>query len=186
MIKSIHYIALIVLSAYISKIEQDENYLFWDERNELTINDFNHLKDSIDYLSDATAKVGIFWDANAKNDTLECMIRAFADVSQSVYIGFESKRLLKHENGHFDLAEIQARKIRKIFLDSKCVTKSFVNGIFETYLDSLHFFHEKYDNETMMSMNEEAQNAWNKKIEMELKELENYCDIMILVPICEE
>lgn len=85
--------------------------------------------------------------------------------------------LLKHEQGHFDIAELFARKLRKLFSEYKFnyktvgtdIEKIFVvNKKERTRVDLL------YDKETNFSKNSKKQFYWNNKIKAELLKLKKY------------
>ena len=82
--------------------------------------------------------------------------------------------ILAHEQGHFDIAEIHARKLFKAMkayvFNSKTVSKD-VNAIYEGIIKEHHEFQSQYDNETDYSRNFSKQEYWHNKIEEELEKL---------------
>ncbi|MBS1736099.1 MAG: DUF922 domain-containing protein [Bacteroidetes bacterium] len=89
----------------------------------------------------------------------------------------DNQELLMHEQGHFDIAELFARKLRKKFAEYKFSSATISYDFREIYnkvveekdkMDSL------YDKETNLSRNKQKQIYWNKKISSELKKLEAY------------
>ena len=97
--------------------------------------------------------------------------------SHSWTINTTSQQLLQHERGHFDIAELFARKLRKELSELKFNPKTFD--------DDLKKIHSKleverrqmnitYDKETDFSMNGIMQNNWSDKIAREIKLLNNY------------
>jgi hypothetical protein len=87
--------------------------------------------------------------------------------------------ILSHEQGHFDIAEIYARKLCKAFReyhpDAEKAQKD-VNRIYEKVIRELTETQKRYDHETNFSINKEEQMEWLKKIDDELKSLEPYAD----------
>jgi predicted secreted Zn-dependent protease len=79
--------------------------------------------------------------------------------------------ILQHEQGHFDIAEIFARKLHQAV-----ATYVFNKNSFQKELDSLYKqivnekekFQQAYDLETDFSRNKNKQAEWLKKIEAEL------------------
>ena len=74
--------------------------------------------------------------------------------------------ILNHEQLHFDIAEIFARKLRQR-LDSKKYTrniKSEVKEIYRQTVQDLSKFQKQYDRETNFSRNRENQLLWNELI----------------------
>lgn len=74
--------------------------------------------------------------------------------------------ILSHEQLHFDISELFARKMRKM-MDSTRFTenvKAEVKDIYHSILKELKAFQDRYDEETNFSRNREAQLLWNKEI----------------------
>ena len=84
----------------------------------------------------------------------------------------------KHEQGHFDIAEIFARKLNKeitMFL-TKSKRHEELNNIYTKVMNEKRDTQQLYDEETNHSINKSQQAAWNKKIEEMLEELKDYDD----------
>ena len=74
--------------------------------------------------------------------------------------------ILSHEQLHFDISELYARKMRKI-MDATIFTKNVkaeVKAIYRQINKELAAFQQVYDKETDYSRNIEQQLSWNKKI----------------------
>jgi len=74
--------------------------------------------------------------------------------------------ILSHEQLHFDISELYARKMRKI-MDNTTFTKNVkaeVKAIYRQINKELAEFQQVYDRETNYSRNIEQQLSWNKKI----------------------
>jgi len=81
--------------------------------------------------------------------------------------------ILKHEQGHFDIAEIFARKLNKSINEYQFNKSSFqkdLNDIYKSVVDEKEKFQQQYDDETDYSRNKPKQEEWLKKIEIDLKE----------------
>ena len=77
-----------------------------------------------------------------------------------------NEHILSHEQLHFDIAEIFARKLRKR-LESKTYTKNIkaeVRRIYQQTVRELSKFQNQYDRETDYSRNRENQLLWNELI----------------------
>lgn len=79
--------------------------------------------------------------------------------------------ILQHEQLHFDIAELFARKMRDklkrtSFSDN---VKSEIRKIYKDILKELEDYQELYDWETNFSRNREKQLEWNEKIALLLK-----------------
>ena len=86
--------------------------------------------------------------------------------------------LLFHEQLHFDIVELFARKIRhqyKIMEESKDVSTYFrYNEIFQNYLKELSNYQKLYDKETEHGIDRVKQFEWEIKVKKELIELSPY------------
>ena len=74
--------------------------------------------------------------------------------------------ILSHEQLHFDISELYARKMRQI-MDTTIFTKNVkaeVKAIYRQINKELASFQQVYDRETDYSRNIEQQLSWNKKI----------------------
>ena len=103
------------------------------------------------------------------------------DVSYDIDCRFQKSRswglvkndwILKHEQGHFDIAEIFARKLKKGISEYTFNKNSFqkdLDAIYKSVTDAKDNFQQQYDDETDYSRNKEKQEAWLKKIEGELE-----------------
>jgi len=89
----------------------------------------------------------------------------------------KTDEVLSHEQGHFDIAEIAARKIRKQLVNQKfkkrTAMKKFKRIIYSVS-NEMTKMQELYDRETDFHRNKEQQKNWDEKIKNELKELDDY------------
>lgn len=84
--------------------------------------------------------------------------------------------ILKHEQLHFDITELYARKFRQA-LATQVFTKNDIKKlkvIQKSILQQWENEQNKYDLETDHSINEEKQATWQKDIEQRLQALEQY------------
>ena len=81
--------------------------------------------------------------------------------------------ILSHEQLHFDISELFARKMKKR-LEAETFTsdtvKSKVKSIYREILDELNDFQNRYDTETNFSRNLAKQEEWKLQIENALQE----------------
>lgn len=91
----------------------------------------------------------------------------------------KSTSLLRHEQVHFDISELVARKIRKdcsqhVSYDLS-LSYEFIQNTYDYYrtycLDSIN---DTYDSETNHGMIKSKQKEWEEKIAKELKDLDRY------------
>jgi len=87
--------------------------------------------------------------------------------------------ILSHEQGHFDIAEIYARKLWKAFREYEPDVENAnkeVNRVYEKIMNELSETQKEYDHETNFSINKEKQMEWLKKIDDDLRNLQPYAD----------
>lgn len=147
----------------------EESYL-WDANTKLTWKDF---KGNIppDVVPAATTASGISYRYSANllhhEVRLDFEVNAFFYPNESWYKPeICNDFILAHEQLHFDIAELFARKMRKR-LDETSFSdnvKAEIKKIYKEILKELADFQELYDWETNFSRNREQQLRWNKEI----------------------
>ena len=80
--------------------------------------------------------------------------------------------ILSHEQLHFDISELFARKMRTALASSTFThnVKAEVRSIYKATLRELNDYQNHYDRQTNFSRDKEQQLLWNKKIKEALKE----------------
>ena len=87
--------------------------------------------------------------------------------------------ILQHEQGHFDITELFARKLAKELKEYKFNPRKYqddVSKIYKKLMDEKEEYQNKYDKETDFSRNKEQQAEWLEKIKDELDELDEYAN----------
>jgi len=91
-----------------------------------------------------------------------------------------SSYLLKHEQGHFDIAELYARKLRKEISAAErspkhaLHTKKWFTPVYYQQVSQMRRCQRRYDRQTRHSRRRDAQKRWEKKIATDLAALSNY------------
>ncbi len=89
-----------------------------------------------------------------------------------------SESVLRHEQKHFDIVELFARKLRKAICENKFKNytdlNSKVDSLYNIYDEEMDVYQDKYDDESDGSMNGEKQREWEKKIMAEIEKLNKY------------
>jgi hypothetical protein len=91
--------------------------------------------------------------------------------------------ILSHEQGHFDIAEIFARKLHKRMKEYKFDRKNYqrdLKKIYQEVVEEKEKMQNDYDEETRHSILRGKQAEWLKKIAAMLKEYEDYADYRAL------
>ncbi|MEM1136268.1 MAG: DUF922 domain-containing protein [Bacteroidota bacterium] len=88
-----------------------------------------------------------------------------------------SNELLMHEQLHFDITELYARKMRQRFQTapiSKENYKADIKAIYGKVMDELKAYRKQYNNDTLFGANLNKQLQWNSKVHKEMGDLEKF------------
>lgn len=91
----------------------------------------------------------------------------------------KNDHILSHEQGHFDIAEIHARKLNQALKAYRYRYPSIskdVNAIYQSVMDDLLQMQTLYDEQTNYSRNFLQQRNWLVKIELYLTDLSSYAN----------
>jgi hypothetical protein len=161
----------------------------WKSDRKLTWADFKSKKQEFGTGMDAYTAymLTLTPENNGKTDSITVHVECSFDKNKSaVRKGKLSDELLKHEQGHFDLAEVYARLLRKKLSATKTSlqnAQSTLNDLYKSAFSELEAEQAKYDRETDHSRVADKQELWNKKIEDRLTELEKFSGTVVKVKI---
>lgn len=97
----------------------------------------------------------------------------------------EADALLKHEQLHFDIAELATRNLRKEFSEHRFVSLKGVNAhlkkVFSNAVAMRKKMGQEYDADTKHGIVEEEQRKWETKVAEELKQLDEYADSKVVL-----
>lgn len=85
-----------------------------------------------------------------------------------------SERVLAHEQLHFDIAELSARKLRKALSELpewSADLKQRANKLFEQCVEEGEQMQKRYDKETNHGLDSAAQERWKQWVEAELQKM---------------
>jgi predicted secreted Zn-dependent protease len=155
----------------------ESNLIDWHADRKLTWADFQAapVKDSPNAALTSTT---ITVELGYTRDTLTYHIRCQFDKSKS-WVSIKNDYILSHEQGHFDIAEIYARRFSRELRTQKIRSSNFKKDFDKMYAGIMRQQHARqldYDAETNYSINKRKQEEWLKKIEEELKALEPYAN----------
>ncbi len=170
------YIFLFIL---ITSFTSDENKdrISWSSDYSLKWTDFQGIPD-MNYAGDALTSAIIIYEVNAveNDEKFDFKVNCFFDKKKSwVKKNKSSDYLLKHEQLHFDIAEIYSRKMQKQFNEHHFTFDNLKKDAWKIYdhlTDEWSKEEKLYDKETNHSKNTEKQKEWNLKVEKLLKQTE--------------
>ena len=173
----IRNIYFVFLSVLLVGYQQEEQKIPWQENRPLVWEDFKApVNQGSPYK--ALTNSGITYGFDYENNELKYTVNCFYDPFSSwVKEDGKTDDLLVHEQGHFNITELYARKIRKKFSETKFTSDNVVNlseSIFKDLMKASIIMQRLYDTETDHNKNVSEQQKWNKKISAELEKLAAY------------
>lgn len=155
-----------------NNLKKNDSIIIWSSKIKLSWSDF---KSQDRKIQDAGSSVGLSISYIRKKNNVTFNVYSIFEKYHS-YVFLKSDYLLNHEQLHFDIVELYAKKLRKKFLLLKEKKAHFNDYIlvFKKIKDSLDKEQNQYDCETSHSKNKVVQMKWNKIILNKLKELEPY------------
>ena len=172
----LHATLLALLICPAGWLGSNSNELDWSSNRRLTWEDFKASPDPHSTNAALTsANIKFEYGYGAKGFTYH--IRCLFNKKQS-WGRVQTDYILSHEQGHFDIAEISARKLNKLLKEYKPGKPSDISRdishIYENAMQELDNMQENYDSETQFSINKPKQQEWLEKIRKILSSLESY------------
>lgn len=157
-----------------------ENKIIWNENHKLIWNDFEGTPNSDSPFAASTntgIQFGYSYTSTAGKIDLEYTVESFFNKDDSWYFPhLVNDHILSHEQNHFDISELHARKLRKQ-LSQKRFTKNIKNEIHVIYSqveEERKEMQRKFDSETEHSQNFKKEAEWTKHIANQLKRYERW------------
>lgn len=168
---------LLLLSVSSFGQSNDEELITWNENKKLTWSDYKgKAKPDTDAAASTATYLGIEYNFSSKGFDYKITCSFSKTKSWGLH---KTDYILSHEQGHFDIAEIFARKLHKKMSEYKFNKNNFKDDLKKIYV---HITSEKeemqnaYDRETNHSINKEKQVEWLKKIDQLLSEYKAFGD----------
>jgi len=167
----------VFLLSPLSGFPQNEQFIEWSSVKRLTWDDYLANPPSV---SDAAAitSTALGVEYHLKNNTLTYTITCRFSKTNS-WGKHKTEYILQHEQGHFDITELFARKLAKELKEYKFNVRKYqddVSKIYKKVMDEKEEYQNKYDKETDFSRNKQRQLEWLEKIQDELDELDEYAN----------
>lgn len=133
----------------------------------------------------ASANMGVSidysWKHRNNKPELKYIVNAIFNPSHSwVKPGKKSSDLLRHEQVHFDITELMARRFRKFLTENNFKSgkvRSAVDGKYKFLQRLSREIQECYDQQTNHGSNSTKQLEWERKICIELASLQQYQEV---------
>jgi hypothetical protein len=168
-------INLFLLPALLQAQEKNEELIPWSENRKLVWADYKAKPNpNSDAAASTTTYLGIEYSMRNKSFSYKITCSFSKNRSWGLH---QNDHILGHEQGHFDIAEIFARKLNKQMGEYKFNDKTYQQDLKKIYNDILkekEALQDQYDSETSHSINKEKQAEWLKKIAKLLGEYKAY------------
>ena len=153
-----------------SVIAQEEEAILWSAEYRLSWDDFKATPPEMGSVAATTASgISYFFSSTETNGKMEVdfTVRTYFYPQKSWYIPeICNDIILSHEQLHFDISEMFARKMRRQLASTRFTSniKAEVREIYQQINKELSEFQKRYDTETNFSRNVAQQKAWNAAI----------------------
>ncbi len=157
--------------------KEDKDILVWDETRPLTWDDFRGKPQK--RFAAASTHYDMYKTTEQKDKIVEVKVEAVFLCHKSwKKVSWINQSVLDHEQKHFDIDELYARKLRKLIKErlysSYENVKTVSDSLYEVIDKEMDLYQDKYDNETDGSMDGGKQREWQKKIMEEIHALSPY------------
>jgi len=165
---------LVLFTPLFLSAQQEGNFVDWSVKRL----DWDDFKASPVKNSDAAALTAthLGFSYSLSNNRVSYEIICRFDKTKSWGL-VKTEWILKHEQGHFDIAEIFARKLKRELAEYQFNKRTFqkdLDAIYQRVIEAKEAFQLNYDTETDYSRNKRKQLEWLKKIEEILEETQSY------------
>ena len=181
---SLRSIAPVFLLLPIFVAAQDTESIEWSPEKRLTWRDYL-AKPSASSEAAAITSTAIGIEYHVRNNKFGYSITCRFSKTKS-WGKYKTEYILEHEQGHFDITEIYARKLAMELKKYKFNPKNYqedVNTIYKRLMIEKEEYQDEYDKETDFSRNKERQSEWLAKIREELDATEKFAKYQATVNI---
>ena len=143
----VSHLIVLLLTALVA--QQDNHLIPWSASRKLTWDDFRGPVDPASKnaaLTSSAINIEFGYDDKGLEYTITCSFN-----KQKSWVRIRNNDVLAHEQGHFDLAEVHARKLHKAMKEYKFNPKSVgddVNRIYDSIMKQHHQTEHQYEQET--------------------------------------
>lgn len=168
---------------------QTNSFVRWENNVKLTWGDFKGSPDNNSAM--AMSYITIDCREIKEKDSVTIIVNTLFDKNQSwVKKDFVDEQLLWHEQIHFDLFEVYARKLTELYSKMEFTEKEILSGKLEKIRDSMYAevekAHQLLDDDFSSFISEERdkqlQENWNLKIKNELESMKSFSEKTVKLP----
>lgn len=178
--KSTILLVLILISGTLVFAQKGE--IKWDENRPLKWDNFKKRVGNGGYYKAYTYS-GIRYTVDEEDRQIVIAVESYFVEDESwVFANSQDAYLLEHEQLHFDITELYARKMRAQFEEYQVHIDEFfakimmdeVKDVFNNLYDEMEATQKRFDAETEHSLVKEKQEEWRQSITSQLEALEDY------------
>ena len=177
------YLLIVLILCFINP-SSDDAVITWREDLKLTWNEFNAVpKPNASVVAITASGITFEYSVTEKNSLIvsfNAIVYAHFYPNKSwVIIEQSTPHILNHEQLHFDITELHARKFRKQLSQLKVTNsiKSELQNLHDKIKKDVAVMQKLYDQESNNSVNREFQTKWDNYIRLELDKLDLYKSI---------
>ncbi len=170
-----HLFLHLILAIICFSFTQDDNLILWQESKKVAWTDFKATPNASSSYK-AFTESEIKTEIAAKNNEAHISIKTFFDKNKS-WVKDKTDELLAHEQLHFDITELWARKFRQKIKGKTFSFKTFqkeLNAIQTDIYKGSKDMQTDYDKETQHAVVVASQKKWEKKISQDLQKLSTF------------
>ncbi|MFZ1858030.1 MAG: DUF922 domain-containing protein [Chitinophagaceae bacterium] len=172
-----YFLILLLFPSVLFSQSSNEEVLEWDPSRKLSWADYKARPNpDSDAAASTTTYLGINYNITSRSFSYKIYSRFSKTRSWGLH---KTAYILSHEQGHFDIAEIFARKLHKKMSEYEFNKKTYNKDLDKIYRDvtkEKEDTQNQYDKETNHSINKTEQLLWLKKIAAMLEEYADWAD----------
>ena len=173
------YVLMGIAAILLGTSTETPDIIYWDTDRRLSWSDFEGTP-RYDYESiSALTSSGIVHYKGCKNDKIIYKVRAYFEKKESwVKEEARTKHHLTHEQLHFDITELYARKLRKALADRQfsCGEEEEFEEFVSNFLENWQYDQRAFDIHTRHSLDKIRQREWFFRVGMEMSVFNDYKD----------
>lgn len=162
-------------STVASTAKEDKEFIPWTEERLLTWNDFqSRPQRRSDAVASTSTSLGLTYKLTSGNITYDITC-AFSKAKS--WGTLKTAYILAHEQGHFDITEIYARKLHHALAAYKLKSRAYqqdIARIYQQIVKEKEHLQQLYDNQSDHSRNKKVQANWEEIIDALLAETRPY------------
>jgi hypothetical protein len=175
---TVKLLSLCMLFIVASSFQNNDNIIVWSKTRKLTWNDFQgnishdktHERINVykeNEVDAARSRVAIALYFQCQGSKANHTIRAEFEKNNSWYYAkHKTEAVLSHEQLHFDITELYARKLRtKLSALSNSCDKEAVRKVYQDNEEAFGKFSDQYDIETSHGVNKQKQSEWEIRVQ---------------------